>query len=258
MNTIKKDLAGTLRWASKNGVMMNQADKLDTPHIPKILVVCNRQQTGSLWGYAIRQKGFLVGIEVSPLNALDRYEAENPDLIIIDVDLSQREIAELFKSFRSASTAPILLLLPAHNETQIIEAYEAGVDDVIVKPVSPEVFASKITAWARRSKVMPMERLSQLTAGNHRLDPNRRCLINPQGIEFRLTNLEYRLLHLLMSRPAQIFSAEEIIESIWGGFGQGDQVLLKNVVYRLRKKIEADPSRPLLLLTWQGGYLFQG
>jgi DNA-binding response OmpR family regulator len=258
MNNIKKESAGTLRWDSKNGVMMTQADKLGTTHVPKILVVCNRQQTGSLWGYAIRQKGFLVGIEVSPPNALDRYEAENPELIIIDVDLSQREIAELFKSFRSASTAPILLLLPAHNETQIIEAYEAGVDDVIVKPVSPEIFASKITAWVRRSWTMSMERGSQLTAGNHQLDPNRRCLINPQGTEIRLTNLEYRLLHVLMSRPAQIISAEEIIDFIWGTYGQGDHVLLKNVVYRLRKKIEADPSQPRFLLTWQGGYLFQG
>jgi len=49
-----------------------------------------------------------------------------------------------------------------------------------------------------------------------------------------------------------------LIETIWGGYGQGDQVLLKNVVYRLRKKIEVDPSRPVLLQTWQGGYSFQG
>ena len=74
----------------------------------------------------------------------------------------------------------------------------------------------------------------------------------------QLTNLEFRLLHLLMSRPGQIFSAEDTIESIWGGHGGGDQVLLKNVVYRLRKKIEADPSHPVLLQTWPGGYSFQG
>ena len=61
-----------------------------------------------------------------------------------------------------------------------------------------------------------------------------------------------------MSRPAYVFNAEEIIQAIWGGFGTGDQVLLKNVVYRLRRKIEVDPSRPALLQTWQGGYSFQG
>jgi DNA-binding response OmpR family regulator len=61
-----------------------------------------------------------------------------------------------------------------------------------------------------------------------------------------------------MSQPEHVFSADEIIPSIWGAYGSGDQVLLKNVVYRLRKKIEADPGHPALLQTWQGGYSFQG
>jgi DNA-binding response OmpR family regulator len=61
-----------------------------------------------------------------------------------------------------------------------------------------------------------------------------------------------------MSRPGFVFPVEEIIESIWGGYDHGDQALLKNVVYRLRRKIEVDPSNPLLLQTGQGGYSFQG
>jgi len=110
----------------------------------------------------------------------------------------------------------------------------------------------------RRSWTLPVDGLSLVKAGKHRLDPARRCLIDPSGVEIKLTNLEFRLLHLLMSRPAFVFSAEDIIQSIWGGFGNGDQVLLKNVVYRLRRKIEVDPARPALLQTWQGGYSFQG
>jgi DNA-binding response OmpR family regulator len=109
----------------------------------------------------------------------------------------------------------------------------------------------------RRSWTVPTDNLSLVKAGRHRLDPARRCLVAPDGVEIRLTNLELRLLHLLMSRPGFVFSLEEIIEAIWGGYGHGDQVLLKNVVYRLRKKIEEDPSRPLFLQTGQGGYSFQ-
>jgi DNA-binding response OmpR family regulator len=82
-------------------------------------------------------------------------------------------------------------------------------------------------------------------------------VIDPDEVEIRLTNLEFRLLRPLMSRPAHVFSAENIIQSIWDGYGKGDQVLLKNVVYRLRKKIEADPSLPALLQTWQGVFLQQ-
>ena len=82
-------------------------------------------------------------------------------------------------------------------------------------------------------------------------------MINPEGLEIK-TNLEFRLLLLLMSRPAHVFSVDDIIQSIWGGYGSGDQVLLKNVVYRLRRKIEEDPGHPLLLQTGLGGYSFQG
>jgi DNA-binding response OmpR family regulator len=76
-------------------------------------------------------------------------------------------------------------------------------------------------------------------------------------MDVRLTNPEFRLLHLLMSRPGFVFSLEEIIESIWGGYGNGDQVLLKNVVYRLRRKIEEDPSHPLFLQTGKEAILFR-
>ena len=59
-------------------------------------------------------------------------------------------------------------------------------------------------------------------------------------------------------RHRHVFPAEAIIETIWGGYGEGDQILLKNVVYRLRTKIEADPAHPLMLQTWPGGYSFKG
>jgi DNA-binding response OmpR family regulator len=71
----------------------------------------------------------------------------------------------------------------------------------VVKPVSPAIFLAKISAWMRRTWTVPIENLSQVRAGKHRLDPGRRCLINPEGMALRLTNLEFRLLHLLMSRP---------------------------------------------------------
>lgn len=237
---------------------MGQPDKTESIHVPKVFVVCDRSDTAPVWGYILREQGLTVVIEPSLEQAIDRWSMEIPDLVVIDVDVSKKSPMELYKKFRAVSVAPILLFLPAHHETQILEAYAAGVDEVVVKPISPAIFLAKILAWGRRSWTVPIDTLSLLRAGEYKLEPTRRCLIAPDGVEERLTNLEFRLLHLLMSRPGQIFSAEEIIQSIWGGYGNGDQVLLKNVVYRLRKKIEADPSHPLLLQTWQGGYSFQG
>jgi DNA-binding response OmpR family regulator len=237
---------------------MNLVVNPGSANIPKIFVVCNRSDTAPVWGYILRQEGLSVILETSLEKAVDRWSAEMPDLVVIDLDIPHRDRMELYKKFREVSIAPLLLFLPTHHETQILEAYTAGVDEVVIKPISPPIFLAKILAWVRRSWSVPIVGLSLVKAGKHRLDPTRRCLIDPEGQEINLTNLEFRLLLLLMSRPAYVFSADEIIQSIWGGYGRGDQVLLKNVVYRLRKKIEAEPSRPLLLQTGPGGYSFQG
>ena len=236
---------------------MNQADDLESRHVPKVFVVCDRTDTAPVWGYILRQQGLTVILESAIETAIDRWSKEMPDLVVIDVDIPHQDRMELYKKFRAVSVAPILLFLPIHHETEILETYAAGVDEVVIKPISPAIFLAKILAWMRRSWTVPVDRLSLVKAGKYRLDPARRCMINSVGLEIKLTNLEFRLLHLLMSRPGYVFSAEDIVESIWGGYGSGDQVLLKNVVYRLRKKIEADPSHPLLLQTGLGGYSFQ-
>jgi two-component system OmpR family response regulator len=233
-------------------------DRTNVQPIPKVFVVCDQKDTAPVWGYILRQQGLIVILETSREKAIDRWSAEMPDLVVIDIDAAHQDRMELYRKFREVSVAPVLLFLPTHHETEILEAYAAGVDEVVVKPISPAIFLAKIMAWVRRSWTVPIAGLSLVKAGSHRLDPARRCVTNPDGMEIKLTNLEFRLLLLLMSRPAQVFSADDIIESLWGGYGSGDPVLLKNVVYRLRRKIEADPSRPVLLQTGPGGYSFQG
>ena len=233
-------------------------DPSHTAPIPKVFVVCDQRDTAPVWGYILRQQGLIVILETSRQKAIDRWSNEASDLVVLDVDSQHPERMELYKKFREVSLAPILLLLPAYHETQILEAYEAGADEVMVKPISPAIFLAKILAWGRRAWTVPVSTLGPVKAGKYWLDSVRRCLTQPDDSEISLTTLEFRLLHLLMSRPAHIFSAEEIIESLWGSYGSGEPVLLKNVVYRLRKKIEVDPGHPLFLQTWQGGYSFQG
>ena len=233
-------------------------DPVSTGQIAKVFVVCDQSDTAPVWGFILRQRKLHAILVTSLENAVDRWSTETSDLIVIDIDIARHDPLRLCRQFREVSVAPIFLFLPTYHEMQIIEAYAAGVDEVVVKPISPAIFLAKIVAWARRSWTVPMDGLSLVKAGRHRLDPARRCVINPDGLEIKLTNLEFRLLLLLMSRPAHVFSADDIIDSIWGGYGNGDPVMLKNVVYRLRKKIEADPSHPILLQTGQGGYSFQG
>jgi len=233
-------------------------NRVDAQPIPKIFVVCDQRNTAPVWEYILSQQGLIVILETSIEKAIDRWSTEMPDLVVIDIDIEHQDPIVLYKKFRAVSVAPILLFLPTHDEIQILETYAAGVDEVVIKPISPAIFLAKIMAWVRRSWIVLVDGLSLVKAGKYRLDPARRCVIDPGGLEIKLTNLEFRLLHFLMSCSGHVFSAEDIIRAIWGGYGSGDQTLLKNVVYRLRKKIEADPGHPALLQTWQGGYSFQG
>jgi two-component system, OmpR family, response regulator len=237
---------------------MNPIDNLATEHIPKIFVLCDRNDTAPLWGYVLRQQGLVAILETDFEKSVERSATEMPELVVIDLNNGKQDPLEICRQFRTLSVAPMLLLLPTYHETQILDAYKIGVDDVIVKPVSPPILVAKLMAWLRRSWVMPTDGLESVKVGRYRLVPLLRSLVDPNDTDIRLTNLEFRLLHLLMSRPGYVFPADEIIQAIWGGYGNGDHVLLKNVVYRLRKKIEEDPGAPCILKTWPGGYSFHG
>lgn len=224
----------------------------DTRSQARVFIICDQDTTAPIWGHIIREKGLVAIIETSVQRAMDRSVEEIPDLIVIDVNAPHAQRIELCRKFRSLSTSPILLFLPANHEPEILEAYQAGVDECVLKPISPAIFLAKIIAWSRRSWTEPM---SPRTAGRLRLDPARRSMISANSNEVRLTNLEFRLLHLLMSRPGYVFNTEEIIQTVWGT--EADAVLLKNVVYRLRRKMEDEADESHLIQTYPGGYSFQ-
>ena len=218
----------------------------------RVLIVCDQSDTAPLLGYMIREKGLNAIIETSVQRALNRAIDLVPELVVIDVNAEHIERMQLVSEYRKLTENPILLFLPTHHETEILEAYQAGVDECIVKPVSPAIFLAKITAWAKRSGTL----LSQpATPQKLTLDPARRSAKLASGEEIDLTHLEFRLVRLLTSRPGYIFTNDEIIRAVWGSKGENDQTALKNVIYRLRKKL--GKKREYLIQTSPGGYSFQ-
>jgi DNA-binding response OmpR family regulator len=175
---------------------------------------------------------------------------------VVDVDASQADRLDLCRRLRAISGTPLLLFLPTHHETEILDAYAAGVDDCVIKPVSPAIFLAKVMAWAQRSWTVPLEGLRPAQTPNWKLDPTTRALMYKEKVKVPLTNLEYRLLNLLMSKPGLVYSNQELVRVVWGNYGHGDEVLLKNVIYRLRKKLAAGGEVSPPLRTWQGGYSF--
>jgi DNA-binding response OmpR family regulator len=222
---------------------------------PKVLIVSNQQTTGPLWVFSLQQQKLNVLLEADPAQTLQRCEAESPDLIILDIHLPEQQSLDLIKSVRAELLTPILLLAPVRSEEYVIEAYKAGVDDCIPKPVSPSLFQAKVQVWLRRFASLSADALNPVKVGTLQLFPAERMVMLKNGKVVPLTNLELRLLYYLMNRPGQIVTIEELNQRVWGYSAEADSTMLKNVVYRLRRKIESDPANPLIIQTVTGvGY----
>jgi DNA-binding response OmpR family regulator len=223
----------------------------------KVLVVSNSLTTGPLWAFSLQEKRFQVVMESDPARTLRRWTEEIPSLIVLDINKQDVSLLNMIRSLREESVVPVLLLTTTKPEEYILQAYDAGVDECIIKPTSPSLFHAKIKAWLRRSFSVPMYALDALRVGKVQLVPSDRSVTIGDGAPVRLTNLELRLLYALMSQPGRTLTAEELIQKVWGYSEEADNTVLKNVIYRLRRKIEVDNSHPAVIQTVAGvGYKF--
>jgi len=162
---------------------------------------------------------------------------------------------ELVRGLRAETLNPILMLSPVRSEEFILETYNAGVDDCILKPVNPSLFQAKVKVWLRRFGSTSADNLNPIKVGTLQIFPSERIVMLKNGGAISLTNLELRLLYYLMNRPGQIVTIEDLNQRVWGYTAEADNTMLKNVVYRLRRKIESDPTNPLIIQTVVGvGY----
>ena len=225
----------------------------------KTLIIYDDAESGLAWAGALKAAGIdATTTHIGPDTTTFLSEIL-PDLIVIeDFDGEPEELA-LCVRLRREATVPILLLTTQLDEEFHLGAYQAGVDECIALPVNPQLFVAKVQAWLRRTLTLPTATLDTIAVGGFQLEPSRRRLITESGRALRLTNLELRLLLVLMTSPGRAIDQGALIERVWGPYGGGDAVMLKNVVYRLRRKLEPEPPRPRYLLTVdQTGYRFMG
>ena len=132
----------------------------------KVLLVSDGPETRDAWAYALRQRGAHVVLADSARDALDRWIEGTFDLIVIDVCTSRLDGVDLCRRLRAEAVNPILLLIPTGSESHVLDAYQAGVDECIVKPISPSLFLAKTRAWLRHSWTVPTEALDRLRIGD--------------------------------------------------------------------------------------------
>jgi DNA-binding response OmpR family regulator len=205
-----------------------------------------------LVAFAFRREGFQVIQAYDGLSALQRWAEEKPDLVILDVNLPKMDGFSVCQRIRRESSTPIIMLTVRGEDGDVVHGLDLGADDYITKPFSPRQLVARANAVLRRAgqSLTP----SQRQTGDLYLAPNRREVHISQGEPIPLTPLEGRLLDCLMISPEQVLTYDVLIDYVWGPQG-GDRDMLRQLVRRLRRKIEPDPTNPRFIKNIAGlGY----
>jgi len=221
----------------------------------KILVVDDDIELLGLVAFALRQAGYLV-IEASDgPSGLRAFAEERPDLAILDVNLPKMSGFDLLREARDKGLrAPVMMLTVRSGEEDQVQALDLGADDYLTKPFSPRTLLARVRALLRRSG---LERPASMTTGELTIDPEEQTVRVRDGPAVRLTRLEFRLLHLLVANAGHVLPPERLTAHVWGyrGTTPDDRQQLKQLVRRLRVKIEEDPGNPRHIVTEPGvGY----
>lgn len=200
------------------------------------------------------------GLAVSPSGDLARILAnwaELPADLIILAGGEAAEVEAQIAAVRGVTEVPLVVLVDPPAEARLLALLRGGADVVLARPVSAQVLAEYARVVLRRSGAVPAFMLPRLDLEEISLDPATRTVEVSGREPCRLTQLEFRLLYVLMTNREQVVPTEAIVERVWGYAGEGDRELVRGLVSRLRHKIEPDPDKPRFIETLSGvGYRF--
>jgi two-component system response regulator VicR len=191
------------------------------------------------------------------LEALEVYEQERPDLVILDVMMPKCNGYEVCQRLRaSGTTVPIIFLSAKGDIADKGAGFAVGGDDYLVKPFSPKELSLRIDARFKQHARAVFQHKGSIDSFGVELDPKRHRAV-VQGKPVDLSPKEFQILHLLASHTGEVFTREQIIEEIWGNEFVGETTSIAVFVRKIREKIEEDPAHPRYLQTvWRIGYRF--
>ncbi len=219
----------------------------------KALVVDDDRVIADLLAFTLRREGFQVVLAHDGETAVQRWQAERPEVIFLDVNLPGRDGFSVCRHIRQTDNQTLIFMLTVRNEDDdVVQGLEVGADDYIQKPFSPRQLVARLHAVLRRTGKAVAPAVRQV--GVLRLDPTRREVQIDDGPSISLTQLETRLLDYLMNNAGHVLTNEALISHIWSADG-GNREMLRQLIRRLRSKIEPDPAAPTYIETIPGlGY----
>jgi len=202
----------------------------------------------------LRDEGYDTDQATTGEEGLSRFDRRPPDCVLLDVMLPDIDGFEVCRRLRARSDVPIIMITARADSFDVVAGLEAGADDYVTKPFVPKELTARIRAMLRRARGLEAGPPTVVLGGRIEVLPEE-GLVNVDGEEIHLTRTEFRLLCELAAAPGRVFSREILLESVWGYEFVGDTKLVDVHVYRLRSKIEVNPSKPEHLLTVRGlGY----
>ena len=190
--------------------------------------------------------------------AIDEAAAQRPDLVVLDLGLPDMGGIEVCREIRAWSTTPILVLSARHSDAEKVSLLDAGADDYITKPFSPSELQARVRALLRRARLAPgLGAATAVTIGDVVIDPVKPSL-KRAGASVHLTKTEWELLRTMLKHAGRTLTHRQLFHAVWGNSSGDMQQYLRVHVRSLRRKIEADPVRPRLIVTEPGvGYRFE-
>ncbi len=222
----------------------------------RVTIVCEDSDLSDYFSYVARRAGY--DVRYQPAQQLLGPDGSNTstDLLILHITSLQAGL-KLLGGARSMISAPILAMLPSMDQDAQAAVLNAGADSLLQLPVGPKLCLATIQALLRRTRTLPTSVLPKLDFGSILLNPGTRTVTSEGRDGIRLTQLEFRLLYLLMTHPGQVMPTEVIVDRVWGYGESGGKDLVRGLVSRLRGKVELDASRPRFLHTIPAvGYFF--
>ena len=220
----------------------------------KTLIVEDDKTLADILAFTFVREGFEVVQAFSGSDALDLWDQERPDLMLLDVNIPFPDGFSVCKTIRKDWDTPIIFLTVRDSEDDIIHGLDIGADDYISKPFSPRQLMARVYAVLRRS--CDQLNVDHLLVGAVYLDLEQKKITVPNQVPIPLSDIECRFVHCIMNYAGQVVTSKILINCIWGP-GNGNKEMLRQMVYRLRKKLEPIADNKTMIETVPGvGYCF--
>ncbi|WP_419960468.1 response regulator YycF [Psychrobacillus sp. BM2] len=223
----------------------------------KILVVDDEKPIADILQFNLKKEGYQVVCAYNGDEALKKVEDEQPDLMLLDIMLPNKDGMEVCREIRKKYDFPIIMLTAKDSEIDKVLGLELGADDYVTKPFSTRELIARVKANMRRHQTIQEDAevtTNDIVIGPLTIQPDAYLVLKREET-IELTHREFELLHYLAKHIGQVMTREHLLQTVWGYDYFGDVRTVDVTIRRLREKIEDNPSHPTWIVTRRGvGY----